>query len=166
MERTDIIFDIETTGLDPLTDRVVSIGVKVGAENTLIMDKDEAAMLNQFWGGLRSYEWFRLVSFNGSTFDIPFLNIRSLLHSMKVVDVRGKHIDLRFVLNYGQKFGNGKLQEYADFLGIAGKYEGIDGSAVPLLYANGDFEMIERYAIQDVETTFELLQRAKQVGLV
>jgi len=40
MERTDIITDIETTGLDPLKDRSTALGIEIG-EGQLIFNEDD-----------------------------------------------------------------------------------------------------------------------------
>lgn len=80
-------FDIETTGLDPDTDRVVSVSVVVGrpGDRSLRLGfasttdpDDEAVLVSELCGWMRRFawrhgSWARLVSWFGSGFDVPFL---------------------------------------------------------------------------------------------
>jgi len=166
MERVNIVFDIETTGLDPFKDRVVAIGVKTDTDECVITEKSEQVMLEKFWRKLEQQSYFRLVGFNSTTFDIPFLNIRSLLYGVKVVDVRGKHIDLRFVLSYGQHFKNGKLEDYAKLLGIKPKYNGFTGAHIPILWEHGKIDELVEYVLQDARMTYSIFNKAKRVNLL
>src|SRR3989339_1694868 len=99
-----ICFDIETTGLNPIKDRITAIGVKNGFGADALIDEDEKYILENFWEMVRHKgPYLRLVGFNCLSFDMPFIMIRSFKHGVKVVNVKGKVVDLREVLSHGNK---------------------------------------------------------------
>lgn len=165
MERVDVVFDIETEGLEPPFDRIISIALKTRNEEVLIMKDDEVELLQEFWSFLRKHEWFRLVGFNSSSFDVPFLNVRSLVNGVKVVDVRDRHIDLRYLLTWS-KYSKGKLSDYSYVLGLGGKFADIHGSEIPALWKSGQLQTILSYALEDVRLTYGIYVRCKEVGLI
>ena len=44
-----IIYDIETTGLTPLKDRIVSIGIKTKEDERILINNDEKKLIQDFW---------------------------------------------------------------------------------------------------------------------
>ncbi|HZR19018.1 MAG TPA: ribonuclease H-like domain-containing protein [Verrucomicrobiae bacterium] len=117
----------ENAALDPLTGRVLAIGLmsEAGSFST-IADDDEAALLRRFWNfcqlnaGRR-----RLIGFNIFLFDLPFLMRRSYKYR---VDVpfnlrRGRYwsenlVDLREAWQLGDRQARGSLDTIAQFLGV------------------------------------------------
>ena len=164
-KRHDIIFDIETTGLLPYESKVVGIGVRTEEEQCTWVSKDEKLLLEKFWAFLSKHDQYRLLGFNSSSFDIPFVNVRSLVHGIPTQDVRGKNLDIRYILNYG-KSGKGKLIDYTELLGLGTKTKSVDGSKVPKLYEQGRLTEIENYLHQDVKITFGLYERMRRVHLL
>lgn len=76
-----LLFDIETTGLSPRVDSVYLIGCSYINGNDIVIDlffgenpEDEAAVFEAFMPILRSHS--AIITFNGTTFDIPFLKKR------------------------------------------------------------------------------------------
>ena len=81
-----VCFDIETTGLDPIKDRITAIAVMNGFGADALVDKDEKRMLEELWAMLgRKMPYFRLVGFNCMSFDVPFILVRSFKHNVKVL---------------------------------------------------------------------------------
>ena len=79
---------IERAALDPLTGRVLAIGLLNWdtGEFRVIAHEDEAAMLREFWETCRG-EMGRLnemIGFNSRAFDLPFLIRRSFKHRVPV----------------------------------------------------------------------------------
>jgi DNA polymerase, archaea type len=87
------VIDIETTGLDPETDRVIMIGLLVvnpqGAEPIIISHPDEGTLLKQFWQGIKKVTPQVLIGHNLFAFDLPFLARRSELLGITHPLVRG-----------------------------------------------------------------------------
>jgi predicted PolB exonuclease-like 3'-5' exonuclease len=107
-----------------------------------------------------------LVTYNGSSFDLPVVRSRAMLHR-----VQGQH--LTRVGNYFHRFSDNHIDlcdEFASFqngnrvrldeicriLGVEGKVAGMDGACVGDLAASGDFEAIGRYCAGDVAATYRL----------
>lgn len=86
-------------GRSPLTGTIMTIGLYdveraqgvvyfQGEKNTdedygsfILKSRTEQSMLEDFWEGAKGYDTF--VTFNGRRFDVPFLNIRSAVHSIR-----------------------------------------------------------------------------------
>jgi len=87
VKKNGLIFDIETTGLNPHKNQVVLIGFarfdKKGqfVLNQLFLDdpSEEAEMLSIFHRIAASSGFF--VTYNGNSFDLPFINTRMKKHS-------------------------------------------------------------------------------------
>lgn len=162
-----ICFDIETTGLNPLQDRITAIGLRSKDAELAIIEEDEKKLLEYFWkAAANNYPYVRLVGFNCYGFDMPFIIIRSFKLGVKVVDVRGKVIDLRFVLSQGNKYQQGKLEDYAKLIGLKSKYNGYNGADAIKLWETKNILELEKYVLSDVEITFGIYERVKEVGLL
>lgn len=163
----NVIFDIETDGLNPITNRITAIGVKNGFGEDALIDKDEKYILEEFWAMVRrKYPYLKLVGFNCLSFDIPFILIRSFKHGVKTLDIRGKVIDLRLILSHGNKYQQGKLGEYAEMIGLKTKYNGYNGGDAIKLWETNNLIELREYVLNDVQITFGIHQRIKEVGLL
>ena len=163
----EIAFDLETTGLDPFKDRIIAIGmVSSGDENVVITNKDEKIMLEQFWKYLEECGNFKLIGFNNADFDNVFLNIRSLKHNVKMINLKYKTADTRLIAFNGWKYKKGKLEQFSELIGYTPKYNGWSGKQIPLLWKHNDLDDLRNYVIQDALMTWFLYQRLKDVGLL
>jgi len=97
---------------------------------------------------------------------MPFILIRSFKHGVKVFDIRGKVIDLRYVLSHGNKYQQGKLGEYAEMIGLKAKYNGYNGGDAVKLWEANNLSELREYVLNDVQITFGVYQRLKDVGLL
>lgn len=155
--------------LNPIDSKIVAIGVRVKGEDKLFLG-DEKEILTSFWD-----EWKRLrqehpdtflVGFNVTNFDIPFIVSRSFIHNIEIVPFSLKSVlDVKDKINayrYGKT--RGKLEEYGKLLGI--EVLGMDGSQIPELCKNNDWETIKKYLSKDLEITEKLFERAKSTGII
>lgn len=162
-----ICFDIETTGLDPIKDRITAIGMKSSRKEDALIGVDEKLILEKFWGMVQGkYPCLRLIGFNCLSFDMPFILIRSFKHGVKVLDVRGKVIDLRLVLSHGNRYQQGKLEDYAALIGLKGKHNGYGGSDAIRLWDNNQLSELRDYVLSDVQITYGIYKRMKEVRLI
>lgn len=133
----------------------------------------EAEILENFWRVAEKADTF--VSFNGRSFDVPFLMLRSAAHGIRpsknLLSNRylpsqkfgAKHIDLMDQLTfYGAMRRKPNLHLCCRALGIKSpKEDGVDGNDVADLYKNQKYEDIARYNARDLFSTAELFEKWK-----
>jgi uncharacterized protein YprB with RNaseH-like and TPR domain len=167
-----IFFDVETTGLDAIRQRILCICciVKTETEEKMIdfCDEDETKLLNEFWNYINPNEDL-LISFNGDTFDIPFIYKRSIINRVRVKKLNKNFCqDLRKVVNSFffcfSKYERGTLSEWASHLGFT--VETDDGSKMPILFANKDWKGILDHCHEDIKITKALYDRCEEVGIL
>ena len=110
-----------------------------------------------------------LVTYNGRSFDLPVIAMRSLCHAIPLGwyyrdrDVRSRyspegHLDLcDWLADHGATRA-GKLDQVTRLIGLPGK-TGVDGSQVEGLYAQGELAAIESYCLADCAQTALLFLR-------
>lgn len=129
---------------------------------------DERTILAEFWKKLESYG--RFVTFNGRSFDGPFLMVRSAVHglspSRNLVGKRyeaGVAVDLLEILTFQgavDRLQNPSLHAACIAFGIPSpKSEEIHGYTVDDFYRQGRLREIADYCRRDVEATAELFRR-------
>ncbi|MFN7137728.1 MAG: ribonuclease H-like domain-containing protein [Limisphaerales bacterium] len=170
---------IEKAALDPLTGRVVAIGLLDAetGEFRVIGHDDEAQTLREFWDACRG-EMGRInqmVGFNTYQFDLPFLIRRSWKHRIAIpIGIRrGRYwsnemIDLRDGWQLGDRQARGSLDAIAKHLGVGAKNgEGKEFARLwesdrnrALEYLRNDLELTARvgrvlgFASSSAETAF------------
>ena len=122
---------VERAALDPLTGRVVAVGLLFeNSEFVVIGHDDEAATLREFWGVCRGEmgRINRMIGFNTRLFDLPFLIRRSFKHRVEVPFGirRGRYwgdemVDLREEWQLGDRQARGSLDSIAKHLGVGQK---------------------------------------------
>ncbi len=183
----------EGLGLSPLTGFVVAIGVydtvtgkgavyfsapdakiKASEEDGIKYEvMSEKEMLQKFWQVVAVCNEF--VSFNGRSFDAPFLAIRSMVHGVPPTKdlmsnrylslQRGcTHVDLMDQLTfYGAARFKKSLHLFCRALGIKSpKASGTAGDDVAALYAEKKYLEIARYNAGDIKATAALYERWKE----
>lgn len=177
----------EGMGFSPFTGEIVAIGVLdvelnkgcvyySASKSTMDMAKEieeddikfkcvsEKEMLEKFWEGAKKYRQF--VSFNGRSFDVPFMMIRSAILGVRpTLNLMGNrydkyniHVDLLDQLSFlGAVRKKPNLHLAARAFGIKSpKEEGITGEDVGRLYKEGRFLDIAKYNVGDLRATREL----------
>mgnify|MGYP001591241760 FL=1 len=177
-------------GFSPLTGEIVAIGVldyekekgavyfqapgidfKETEENGIkFKSATEKEMLENFWNGARSYQEF--ISFNGRSFDVPFLMVRSAIRGVRpskdLMSNRylnsqrfdGKHIDLLDQFSfYGAVRRKGNLHLWSRAFGIESpKAGGVTGEDVGILFKERKFLDIAKYNVGDLIATKKLYE--------
>ncbi len=178
----------EGLGFSALTGQIVALGVLDDERNegavyyqNGIQDKTElneagvkykpsteAEMLTKFWELAGGYSEF--VSFNGRSFDVPFMMVRSAVHGIRpgkdLMSNRylssqkfsATHIDLYDQLTfYGAVRRKGGLHMWTRAFGIQSpKAGGTTGQDVARLYREEKYLEIARYNAKDLSATREL----------
>ena len=178
----------EGLGFSPLTGQIAAIGVfdtvknqgvvyyqapdsdekDSKEENFLFKPRTEAEMLMAFWQGAVNYQEF--VSFNGRSFDVPFMVMRSAKHQIKPTvnlmtyrygrdrDYGVKHIDLLDHLTYqGAVRRKGSLHLFCRLFNIKSpKSGGITGDDIGRLFDEKKYLEIAEYNSWDLIATWEL----------
>ena len=120
------VFDIETTGLNPKYCKVILIGILYNKGNQTILKQffanlegDERELLLEFKNQIIQFE--KHITFNGITFDIPFLNSRLKKHNIDFYLDKSNDIDiLRFIKPYKEKLSlsDCRLKTIEKYIGI------------------------------------------------
>jgi hypothetical protein len=127
----------------------------------------ERDLLRVFWGLAAQAD--AVVTFNGKSFDVPFLITRSLVHGVPVrADLVSKpfalrpHLDLYRLIAGERPLGPGGLDVVCWALGIESPKEQMDGAMVWPAYQQGDIERIATYNAADVRATTAIYRRVKE----
>ena len=170
-------------GFSPLTGEVVAIGIlnpdtdkgavyfqagknvekKEGKDVLYVPCSSEKEVLEHFWESATHYNQF--ITFNGHSFDCPFVTIRSAI--LKIKPTKGlihnryydnPHLDLYDRLtNFGAVRFKRSLHMWCQAFGIASpKANGVSGDDVAQLYKNKEYLKIAKYCFDDIKATKEL----------
>ena len=129
----------------------------------------EKEILEKFWELSKKYDNF--VTFNGRSFDVPFMLIRSLVHKVKpskdlmsnrylsIQKYGAKHIDLLDQLSfYGASQRKGNLHLFCRSLGIGSPKGEVSGDDVGRLFKEKKYFEIAKYNVGDIIATSELYE--------
>ncbi len=122
----------------------------------------ERDVLERFWNAMKAYDQF--ITFNGRSFDCPFIIIRSAVNRIKPSKdlmpnrYNGTHIDLLDQLTfYGATRRRFSLDMWCRTFGIKSpKSDGITGYDVKDLFQSGKYTDIARYCAGDLRATKDL----------
>ena len=181
-ERADAL---QKLSLSPFTARIIAVGMLnpdshqgrvlyqgPGDQPSFVDDGmvelvplSEEEILEEFWKTISRYGQF--ITFNGRTFDCPFLMLRSAILGVKptrnLMPYRysaQEHCDLIEQLSFYGAFRRFSLDFYCTSFGIKSpKAEGITGSDMGALFAAGRYREIAEYCLGDVRATAELFGR-------
>lgn len=155
--------------LNPRLGRIFCVGTSEGLVMADSSD-EEPELLRRTWAWLKQHRG-RVVTWNG-TWDLRFILIRSLAHEItpslppSVIQSWFRrystfpHCDCKSVLtNWDAPRAGEGLNEWASFLGLPGKTDGISGRDVWPLYQGGMLDEIAEYCLADVAATQAIYER-------
>ncbi len=122
----------------------------------------EKEILTKFWDLVKTYD--QVITFNGRSFDVPFLMLRSAINKVRVSkNLMGyrfdykQHCDLLEQLTFYGATRKFNLDFYSKAFGIKSpKEEDIEGSLVGEAYKNKEYIKIAQYCARDVVATGQL----------
>jgi len=163
------IFDVETTGFYPLSDRIICISLMECDSDISISfyGENEFEILSQFINAIKSSD--ELIGFNNDNFDIPFIVKRCLINGVNIGKLLKMHlIDLRKIINCYQlnynEYEKGKLSDWAPICNHIITTE--NGEKMKEFYLAKDWEKIKSHCEEDVIITTALYKRCKFCGLI
>lgn len=176
---------VQKLNLHPLTAQVIAIGMlnpdtnsaKVfyqgGSEEKFLSDDgniefqsgNETELIKLFWESIKHFDQF--ITFNGRSFDCPFLMIRSAILSIKpsrnLIPYRydaSTHCDLLEQLTFYGAVRKFNLDFYCKAFGIKSpKSDGVTGLDLGPLFHEKRFKDIATYCLGDVQAIAELYHR-------
>jgi len=167
MELKPFFVDVETLGLDPLESRLIAIGYDCNGSSEVIIGEDERKIIENFLKVFNDCNDVVLIGYNIIGFDLPFLIARGLRHGIyEIQRLRTTYIiDLmdivsRYLTTSKRKWV--KQKEICSFLGMDTR-DVIDGSEIPRLFEQKDFETIKQHCLNDLRLTKELFFRLKDL---
>ena len=99
--------------LNPELGKIVCICLDIDGKEYHFFSQDEGSILKDFWKMLEQNKDFRIVTFNGKQFDIPYIIKRSILNGVVASQILNtkkyemyKHFDVFEVLTNFSSFNN------------------------------------------------------------
>ena len=135
----DVILDIETTGINPLTSRVTVVGILLEEKLRLLFNKDEYFVLRMVQKLLVPAK--RIIGWKIKRFDLPFLKIRGLKHGLDLDFSNKEILDLSEFFSYIVDLHS---HDVAFFLGI--KPSSTSGGSMPQLFFDNRIEVSKNIA--------------------
>lgn len=179
MQRGELTIEEFTNGLalSPGTGQIVCIGctLRVRSDSSLLpmhqsfFGTSEKRLLKDFWRYIHDvnpYEpgAFRLITFNGTDFDVPYILIRSaILGITPTCTLDRDHVDLaRVLMTSTFKQVGGSFAFWLEAFGLPSKSLP-SGKHVFDLFDLSDFDSISSYCETDCTRTMQLLDRVEPV---
>lgn len=162
----NVILDIETTGLNPIEDKIICIVIKdtvSGYEKVMVSD-DEKAILTQ----LMELPIEKTFTYCGDTFDIPFIIKRCVVHNVPIKPFIFNTLDIRKLVNSYKinhdPYVKGTLRDWAKILKLEVKTDG--GGMMKDYFEKKMWVKIKEHCREDIELLLQLYNRCREVNLI
>lgn len=166
-----LVYDIETTGLEPWKDKIICIGVAdlKSDEINLFQNEDEEKLVKEFIKYVKAKEFDKVIGYNVS-FDNRFIMAKCLDYKINCGFFFDQpyHIDLmnkvQNPVDMYSRNSSGSLDDWVRYLFSDGKSE--DNGDIPEMYEKGQLDKIKDYCKKDVRITAKLWRRLNRVGVL
>ena len=160
------VFDLSTEGLEPLKHRILGITTKTEDEERIFTQRDEKALLSEFWAYVEAKQFQRLIGFNSDNFDVPMLIVRSIKHKVEIPCIKDKLVDLRKVIIGYTEHRKGTLDDFKDLLEISFFDSRYRNMHMSLLWETEDIPKLREFLLRDVKVTWQLYEHVSGAGLI
>ncbi len=164
------IFDIETTGLTAIQDRITCISILNLSTKEIksFYGEDEKKIITDFWKEINGA--LEIFGYNSNSFDWVFLIQRTLINNIPVCPSfhKIKKTDLRLISTlfftcYNRAI-KGTLNQWGNH--FFGEDKKTTGKEMIEAYKKGDWETIKKHCEWDIIITAELYKRIVHCGLI
>ena len=170
MLNTKYIFDIETTGLSGIEDRITCISILNLQTNevTSFYGEDEIKILKDFWKAINGS--IEICGYNSNSFDWVFLIQRTLINNIPVCPTfhKIKKTDLRLIstlfFTCYNKAIKGTLDQWSKHFGRGDKET--TGEEMIKFFEDRNWKEIKEHCEDDCKITAELYSRLVNCGLL
>ena len=154
--------------LHPLFSKVISVALKeFDQEPEILFSDNEKQLLDDFWSKIAAINPDTIITFNGYGFDIPFLEVRSLMNNIqptKQINTnkwnmeKSNHYDCMLALSSKGNFLSVAQDIICKMMGISVE-EKIEGTQIEKCYLKGDWKSINNRCGQDVIQTEQIYRK-------
>ncbi len=159
----------EARSLDPNYSKIITIALKMKDKEAFVLyGDDEKQLLNKFWYIVKGHPNALFITHNGYKFDIPFLNIRSIVNNVSIpISINlnrwrmesSNHFDTMLFFSQYETFTNPNLEILGRLHNLEISRERITGQDIEKFYLKKDWETIKQHCKEDVEILEKLFNK-------
>jgi len=154
--------DIETTGLNPVDNRVNAAAFYGANVNKLISLHDECLLIYKIWNFIRTHEKYFFVGFNIWNYDLEFLWRRSDLYHIVPCSLKRRTLDLRHYLCKATGSNRGTLDVWSKRFGLRPYYSKYKKRQAVLLWQQAANSQLRRLLMDDAILAYQITKKIFQ----
>lgn len=163
--------------LSPRLGRVVAVGVYhgTGSVQVELTEENECVLIERALTEIgTALQGNMLVTFNGLTFDLPFLHVRAAINGQRIAYDPGRvlrryaqfpHADIRAILTNWDQRTTGTLHEWCAAFSIP-VHDETTGADIGAMVDAGDVEGIRAHCASDLGLTHQLAHKLRAAGMI